>query len=358
MYGKRKFYKGYTGSSSGYRSGSNTNSTSYKMARKKYRSSKVKKRLSRQETKYSDHYRRTGIWNKNVVGGTAQSDGTYDGQNVMPSFVEFALDGAKALSEGSDAWVQQNSSTVKSYLPIYQLRGNCVTGVGSGTTAKTRIGNVIAPKYLSVNGALVAASVQPKVGGQYHQDGEAVDTWTESKDAGTTITWVKRFVRTTIRVLVVRDKFMNEKGYVDYDDVFQGSEANEPQYLWNRKIDTIGRYEILKDKVYNLDADDPQKPIKMLIPLKGKWIRYNGAATPIIETTEQSRGMNDAQGGTFTTGSTNVRIMTSTASQSMTNGVYILMSAITMMGGNYNATNWNWQAPEMLITTRLSFVDN
>lgn len=359
MYGKRKFYKRYTGSGSSYRNSSNTGTLSYKMARKKYRSTKIKKRLSKQETKYSDHFRRTGIWDKNVVQGTAQNDPFLtDGQNIQPSFIEYTLMGAKAMSEGSDAWVQQPTSTAKSYLPIFQLRTNCITGIGSGTTATTRIGNIISPKYLTISGTIVAASTTPKIGGQYHQDGETVATWNENEDSDVTIKWVKRFVRTTIRVLVIRDKFMNEKGYVEWEDVFSGTDANEPKYLWNRNINTIGRYEILKDKTINLDQDDPQKPIKMLIPLKGKWIRYNGAVTPQIEVTDGWRRMHTGEGDTSTEGQTNVRIVTSTNSQSMTNGIYILMSAITMMGSNFNATNWHWIPPEMMMTSRLSFVDN
>ena len=50
-------------------------------------------------------------------------------------------------------------------------------------------------------------------------------------------------------------------------------------FLWNRKVDSIARYEIMKEYEFELDQDDPQASFSYTIPLMGKTIRYNGAAS-------------------------------------------------------------------------------
>ena len=158
-----------------------------------------------------------------------------------------------------------------------QFAPNCLTNIDPGTTASTRIGNMVAPKFLTVKGVVCAATLAD-VG-----DAETTD----KLEAGSATKVTTRFVRTSVRIMIVRDKSMNEKGYVSYEDVFEppmqtsmggaGPESNP--FLWNRKLNTLGRYEILKSGEFTLDQTDPQKSFTWLVPCGGIPIRFNGNVT-------------------------------------------------------------------------------
>ena len=159
-----------------------------------------------------------------------------------------------------------------------KMTPNCLTNIDSGTTASTRIGNKVEPKYITIKGVCTAGSTtNPK-------DNETTD----NVEAGTTNSVIARYCRTTMRIIIIRDKSMNEKGYVTYSDVYappsqtsagQATMAAANPFLWNRKLDTIGRYEILREAEFTMDQTDPQKAFNWTIPLKGIPIKFNGAGT-------------------------------------------------------------------------------
>ena len=173
-----------------------------------------------------------------------------------------------------------------------------------------------------------------------------------------------RFVRTSIKVFVVRDKSMNEKGYVTYNDVFEspygvGSSLNP--FLWQRKVDSIGRYEILKEYELELDQDDPQASFSYTIPLMGKPIRFNGAASTWQYNNAFSVGADHIDALPFANGvspsvATVRTLKKSSEAQSMTNGIYILAVAHTTAAGTVDAAQYD--SPTMIFSSRVTFEDN
>ena len=139
----------------------------------------------------------------------------------------------------------------------------------------------------------------------------------------------------------------------------QSAMAATNPFLWNRKLDTIGRYEILKQEEFTLDQDDPQQSFSWTVPLKGIRIRFNGASNltraqwyntmvvPVSGTSSPASYMNG--------GHTNVSATQNTDTQSMTNGIYIL--AVAHSGNTGSDTSVN-VSPSMIFSTRCGFYDN
>lgn len=144
-------------------------------------------------------------------------------------------------------------------------------GLVTGTSARSRIGNKIKVKY--VKGALTftAAVLGDGVGVQRAQGGEAM---AHIVSAGTA---AQNYLRTTFRMVIVKDMQVNstdtelrwEKVF-DTNSVIAGvhSELN---------VDNMGRFVVLDDKVFTLDADTPQKTCAFNIGGNALGsVRYNG----------------------------------------------------------------------------------
>ena len=255
------------------------------------------------------------------------------------------------------ATVGNGTSSASLSTKIETMTPNCLTNIDSGTTASTRIGNAVEPKYITIKGVCTAASTADP------EDPETID----KLEGATTDTVISRFMRTTVRVMVIRDKSMNEKGYVEYSDVFgpptsttanQSAMAATNPFLWNRKLDTIGRYEILKQEEWTLDQNDPQQSFSWTVPLKGIRIRFNGASSMIKAVWNDTQiypitGTGPA--GYIEGGQTNVRATQNTDVQSMTNGIYILAVAHS---GNTGSDTSVTVGPSMIFSTRCGFYDN
>lgn len=348
MYGKRKYSKGYASRRTSGTFGSRRRYALKKVVRR-YVKKRIAKRLSRREIKIDDDFFALRSWQK-YNNGAAGTTG----------YVNFVLGGIVSRSYTLEAGKigDPNSGgdfVVKGVHEAYSP--NCLTNVDSGTTAKTRIGNMIQPRYLTLKGVIGAATTT-----------DPLDPETLAKtEVGDALKFIERYVRTSVKVFVIRDKSMNEKGFIEYSDVFEsptgegGSGINAP-FLWNRKIDTMSRYEILREQEYQLDADDPQKSFTWVVPLKGVAIRFNGASNSVYN------GVKEGQYGTIVGSAPNgwtvtpgvtpvtaVSIKFSTESQSMTNGVYVLAAAHCM---NNNGGNGDFYgSPSVVFSSRLTFED-
>lgn len=324
--------------------------------RKPARRTFVAKRLSRREIKYDDDYFNLNAWDPS----------SYNSVNLNAGYLNWVLGGVVSTTQnvGALAYFSGVESNMQVLANDKTMTPNCLTNVTSGTSAKTRIGNLIAPRYITIKGVLNAARTNsPK------------DPETTFKDdpGSDPMTIIQRFLRTSIKMFVVRDKNMNEKGYVTYQDVFEapdqasggglgGNAASNP-FLWNRKVDGISRYEIIKEYKFELDQDDPQVSFSYTIPLSGKSIRYNGAVK------EQYSGFEQIGAGNFNEvggvgpkwpagiafGKVRTLLM-SAESQSMTNGVYILAVAHTAVLETLTASNY--VSPTVVFSSRLTFEDN
>lgn len=356
MYGRRKSYrKGGTSTGyrrSGYSSGSNSLYAKNR-GRSKYVKQKVYRRLNKKETKYDDDYYNLNAWTQFNQTGSLYTAGFTD--FVLGGVVKTAnvqLTGTNATLNGSSI----HSAVItkeESYGP------NCLTNVDNGTTAFTRIGNVISPKFLTLKGVITAA--QTKSG---------VDPETVAKEIGgvEALTLVPRYCRTSVKIMVVRDKNMNEKGFVEYSDIFAPptsvtagmmDQAAVNPFIWNRKLDTLGRYEILRSMEWTLDQTDPQKSFTVLVPCMGIPIRFNGSANKALNWNDQTMFTDvmgitsvDSISATTSTAATKAKVKASSDSQSMTNGLYILAVAHC----NSVDTN-NMFSPAIVFSSRLSFDD-
>lgn len=318
-----------------------------KAGRKSTRQPFVAKRLSRREVKYDDDYFNLNKWEKysEYAGGDAAG------------FMNWVLGGVVSTSKNIATQVKDGMSgnMVNVYADDVTMMPNCLTNVDTGTTAKTRIGNLIAPRYITIKGVLSAArTVNPK-------DGE---TTFKDEPGSDPMTILLRYLRTSIKLLIVRDKSMNEKGYVTYNDVFEmpspGLGQGNP-FLWNRKVDAIARYEILKEYEFELDQDDPQASFSYTIPLMGKTIRYNGAASAWQYEGSRQVGADYINNVAFANGITPATaairtLKKSSEAQSMTNGIYVLAVAHTAVAGTIDVAQYD--SPVMVFSSRLTFEDN
>ena len=316
-----------------------------KPAAKNYSSTTL--RLISREVKYDDDYLNLAEWVKM-------------GQPILTNiggagFVNYVLGGVIRTAMGNRSMTFGNGGTPASgNLGATIQVPNCLTNVNSGTTANSRIGNVIQPRYITIKGVLTASRTN------FMDDPET--TVNQSGLDTQVVTAQARFIRTSVKVFVIRDKSMNDKGFVDFNDVFaaptQTAGGMAPPdlnpFLFNRKIDTIGRYEIVKEFEYQLDQDDPQKSFTHVIALKGKPIRFNGAVSANILSPTAGPLWNPI-GETTIGGSGGPQQMLSSDAQSMTNGIYILAVSHSTINTINNIEGFS--SPQLVMSSRLTFED-
>lgn len=351
MYGKRRFSRKSSSRRSGFRARRNIGTTRMAVARRFKPRGRIAKRLNRREIKFDDDYYNLNSWvPSGVVGG-----------GVVGGFVNFTLGGVV----GTSSWTIARTNSSSLATPLLSYTPNCLTNVASGNTAMTRIGNMIQPRFITLKGVVTGAQTT---------DPKDAETLGKDEPGANPVTIVPRFLRTSVKIFLIRDKSMNEKGFVEFSDVFQavtgdgGYNGTPNPFLWNRKVDTISRYEILKEMEYQLDADDPQKSFTWVVPLKGVAIRYNGSATvqstgislndmvpanvtnPPVQTTPPTPEI------TPNTGWFGVGFKQSVEAQSMTNGVYVLAVSHTSKGG-ISLDQSRYSSPSLIFSSRLTFED-
>jgi len=341
MYGKRRFSKKSSSSRAGGATRMRRGST-YKKVGSSYSKSRsvVGQRLTRREIKYDDDYYSLQAWSKTVSQGGMNS--------IEAAYTNWVLGGV--IQRSSSDWkMTAGGNAIEGYVAQDEYSPNCLTNIGSGTTASTRIGNMVQPRYITVKGVINAGMTNNP------RDGET--TW-RAESGKEPITMVNRYMRTSVRLIILRDKSMNEKGFVEYSDVFEqpGADAGPNPYLWNRKIDTIGRYQILKTMEYDLDQDDPQRTFSYNIPLNGIAIRFNGSVIKSGHNTAGPtapwyNGMGGVEGGT----TTSFTLRGSADAQSMTNGIYLL--AVAHCGTEALGAPERYKSPSLVFSSRLTFED-
>lgn len=304
-------------------------------------------RLISREIKYDDDYMNLAEWVK--MGQPIISNLNSQG------FVNYVLGGIIRTGMSSVPFEFNSGGNLNMYrLGATVQVPNCLTNVNSGTTASTRIGNVIQPRYITIKGVVTASRTNFVDDPETTVNQAGLDTQVVTAQA--------RFIRTSVKVFVIRDKSMNDKGFVDFNDVFAApmqsagglAAPDQNPFLWNRKIDTIGRYEIVKEFEYQLDQDDPQKSFTHVIALKGKPIRYNGAVTPNVLGRGTGPVYNPV-GETTVGGSTGPQVMMSVDAQSMTNGIYILAVSHSTITTVNNIEGFS--SPQLVLSSRLTFED-
>jgi len=163
------------------------------------------------------------------------------------------------------------------------ITNNLLRAMAQGTTVNERIGQKITGKYIKGAMTLTAAKHQVAIASNSNMYGEAMIS--ESEDPQ------YQFLRTTWRVAIVRDNQINGTGLdVSWDAVFQlGSKTLDAQdgnvggVHAELNINNMGRFTVLQDRFFDLDADDPQTTWRYTVPgTQIGQVRYNGPDTTAV----------------------------------------------------------------------------
>jgi len=146
------------------------------------------------------------------------------------------------------------------------INNDMLKGLSTGTDARTRIGNKIKPQYLKGSLTFQAALVDTAT--TKHQSGEHF-----AAGAAPAL----GYLRTTYRMVIVKDLQVNSTDtQITWPQVFDttGTQAGVHSEL---NVDNMGRFIVLEDKVFTLDANTPQKTCPFMISGSAIGpVRYNG----------------------------------------------------------------------------------
>lgn len=205
---------------------------------------------------------------RSLIGGTGT--GTKTG-----------VDGTNSISQGM-MWSSLGFAAYDFKVPagsFITTSNNLLKGVTQGTTASTRIGNLIRGRFLKGAMTLQSAKLSGPSSGATSGDmnGESIAT-----PSTTTTIW--QFLRTTWRVVIVKDLQVNSvQESVEWDDVFESNNGNGTSMgecggvHAELKIANMGRFRIISDNFYKTDAVNPQVTVQYMVNSKDLGsIRYNG----------------------------------------------------------------------------------
>ena len=221
---------------------------------------------------------------------------------------------ANGITYASTAWTTYGFNTT---VVGATVTNDLLKGVGSGTDARSRIGNKIKVKY--IKGTITCMAAHIATGTSNIMNGEELvqDATAVSAFSG------QQYMRTTMRVCIVRDKQVNSTATnITWNDVFEnGNGSSAAGVHAELNVDNMGRFMILEDTLVQLTADDPVKTMRFNLPgSKVGSVRYNGSGTSAL--TDQ--------------------------------GVYIIWSAYVMGNPNLAATT----AIGPSVNSRLCFTDD
>ena len=147
------------------------------------------------------------------------------------------------------------------------VSNDMLKGVGTGTTARTRIGNKIKMSYVKGAFTFTAAAVNAKLSKE--QGGEQVAQLATSDGLV--------YLRTTFRFVIVKDLQVNSTDVnIGWHQVFDTSNQQAGVHS-ELNVDNMGRFVVLQDKIFTVDADSPQKTCRFVVNGSNFGnIRYNG----------------------------------------------------------------------------------
>lgn len=251
MYGRRRYSKGYSSRGTSSRTRFGTRRTYKKVGRRFVRKPRfaLAGYTKDLEKKYHDKtydsevlYVATGYNPQNISSGTMYSCGDWNAYNFTVTTPANGLIG----------------------------KNDMVKGVATGTTARSRIGNKIKPKYLKGAFTFTAAMVNEDT--TKAQGGETLIEPAANQ--------TRAYLRTTYRMVIVKDMQVNSTATdLRWADVFDSDmSTGETGGIHSElNIENMGRFIVLEDKLFTLDADTPQKTCPFMIPgSRIGQIRYNG----------------------------------------------------------------------------------
>lgn len=218
------------------------------------------------ERKYSDK-----TYKSNALSAIA---GTLDGEfNIVDSLMN------GAMFKSSTGWTDYNFNG----LSVPQIVSNdMLKGVNTGATATTRIGNKIKVEYIKGAFTFTAATLK------YNEDEGAAPGMPQGGEQApllpTEVGNVSPYLRTTYRFVIVKDMQVNSTDtQITWDQVFESTAAGGSGVHSELRVDNMGRFIVLQDKIFTLDADDPQKTCPFTISGRSVGnVRYNGSTVQAL----------------------------------------------------------------------------
>lgn len=150
-----------------------------------------------------------------------------------------------------------------------------LSAIPQGAAVNQRVGNRIMLRHIRFSCILSAAQL---LGGNYDAGGLTGVTGNQgavtesSGNSGVAAITPQKFIRTTFRIVFVRDRMVSLNAAVpaspigpSIDDIF---EVGGGLYTTaNLNITSLGRYQLLYDRKFTCDSDDPQRSLTVNIPL-------------------------------------------------------------------------------------------
>ena len=151
-------------------------------------------------------------------------------------------------------------------------------GLETGTTARTRIGNKVKAQYLKGAFTFNAALCAPMdAAGMINKGGQGGESMIGGAAAGT------QHLRTSYRFMIVKDMQVNSTdAQVRWDQVMDTTSLQAGIHS-ELNVDNMGRFMVLEDRRFTVDADSPQKTVPFMI--NGSRIgsvRYNGPSVTAL----------------------------------------------------------------------------
>lgn len=149
------------------------------------------------------------------------------------------------------------------------VSNDMLKGVTTGTSVRTRNGNKVAVNY--VKGAFTFTAGQVAIAATGGQGGES--------GVSSIVADYGVYLRTSIRFAIVKDLQVNSPDtQVTWAQVFDTTNLQAGVHS-ELNVDNMGRFIVLEDKIFTLDADTPQKTCPFMV--RGSSVgsvRYNGTS--------------------------------------------------------------------------------
>lgn len=166
-----------------------------------------------------------------------------------------------------------------------------LSAIAQGAGANQRVGNRIMMRNVRFSAILSAAQLigapfsQAELAGNVGNLGAA----TESSGLAASSAWTpQKFIRTTFRVMFVRDRMVSLTGSVPsaplspaIDDIL--ALGGGLYTTANLNLASLGRFQILYDRKFTCDSDDPQRSLTMNVSLNAPCHFGGAGATDVRE---------------------------------------------------------------------------
>lgn len=224
-------------------------------------------------------YKKTGYRVKPrfaTVGFARNVEKKYFDKTYASNFIETSTGAiVSSLANGvmyiSNTWSSYPFGTLG--LPA-TISNDMFKGLATGTDARSRIGNKLKPNYIKGAFTFTAAGVNASTTQQ--QGGEIAVV-------PSAVTSAANYLRTTFRFMIVKDMQVNSTDtQVTWAQVMDTTNLQAGVHS-ELNVDNMGRFIVLEDKIFTLDADTPQKTIPWQISgSRVGQVRYNGPGTTAL----------------------------------------------------------------------------